>query len=302
MKKIKFELNNAKYNNKIENEDYVRCGICGLFGENLQFHITIKHKISISFYKEKYNLTHLCKKQINRLSESATGEKNIWYNHKGKYSIFSKNSLDFSSEKSQTALEKMIKTKKENPHKNPTTIEYYINKGMTIENAIIARKERQQTFTLNKCIEKFGKIEGKERWLKRQEKWQKSYKKSNFSKIAQNLFWSIINDGKFSDLGHIHFAQLSETKEKDISGKNYEYVLKLDRVVKPDFIDVKNKKIIEFNGSYWHGNVGRGNKTKDEIRNNMLRKNGYRLLEIEENDYRKNKTETVQKCINFLIQ
>lgn len=47
-----------------------------------------------------------------------------------------------------------------------------MTKGLTEDEARIALKERQTTFSPEKCIEKYGKIEGIKRWKERQIKWQ----------------------------------------------------------------------------------------------------------------------------------
>jgi hypothetical protein len=62
---------------------------------------------------------------------------------------------------------------------------------MNEEEAKKALSERQTTFTLAKCILKYGEETGKQRWSDRQAKWMKNFPKSNFSKISQTLFWSI---------------------------------------------------------------------------------------------------------------
>ena len=48
------------------------------------------------------------------------------------------------------------------------TLEYYLNKNMSEEQAYIARRERQNTFSLEKCIKKHGEVEGKNIWKNRQ--------------------------------------------------------------------------------------------------------------------------------------
>ena len=53
-------------------------------------------------------------------------------------------------------------------------IEYYLEKGMTLEEAENARSERQRTFSRDQCIEKWGEIEGLKIFNERQEKWQSS--------------------------------------------------------------------------------------------------------------------------------
>jgi len=126
------------------------------------------------------------------------------------------------------------------------TLEYYILKGYTIEESKTLLKKRQQTFSLNKCIEKYGEIEGKHKWLERQLKWENSLIKSKklkngYSGISQDLFDNILKDYINE---HIFYATL-----------NHEYILcNYFKYYKYDFVDIKNKKIIEYNGDLYHAN------------------------------------------------
>lgn len=52
-----------------------------------------------------------------------------------------------------------------------TQIGYWTNKGYSEDEAKLKISERQRTFTLEKCIEKYGEEEGKNRWKERQNKW-----------------------------------------------------------------------------------------------------------------------------------
>lgn len=88
-----------------------------------------------------------------------------------------------------------------------------------------------------------------------------------------------------------------------------------------DFTDLKNKKIIEFNGDMYHANPSlykkgdnphpfRKNITSEDIwkkDNEKIRvanENGFEVLVIWDSDYRKkskqNKELVIQKCIEFL--
>jgi hypothetical protein len=49
---------------------------------------------------------------------------------------------------------------------NNTTIEYYLKKGMSLDDAKISLIERQRTFTLEKCIDKYGEEQGRQIWMK----------------------------------------------------------------------------------------------------------------------------------------
>ena len=59
-------------------------------------------------------------------------------------------------------------------HKNKNInvrIGYYLQKGMTYEEARKALSKRQSTFTIEKCQKKYGKQKGKEIWEARQQRW-----------------------------------------------------------------------------------------------------------------------------------
>ena len=52
-----------------------------------------------------------------------------------------------------------------------TRIEYYLNKGLSLDDAKTALYNRQKTFSKNKCIQKFGEEKGLMLWEERQKKW-----------------------------------------------------------------------------------------------------------------------------------
>ena len=60
-------------------------------------------------------------------------------------------------------------------------VEYWIEKGFTIEEAKIKLKERQSTFSLEKLKLKYGEKEGLIKFNQRNDKWQNSlYSKMTF--------------------------------------------------------------------------------------------------------------------------
>jgi len=293
-------IRNAKYEGLIEGYDYIVCKECGFKSSELATHIINKHNMSVNDYKNKHNVTTIkSQKSIDRLK----GENNPAFQHGGKYSPFSDKFIKGINHIEET--KKKAKQNKKILNKDNTKLEYWLEK--TNGNEVEAKKllsERQSTFSLEKCIKKYGVEEGTKRWNKRQEKWLKSFPKSNFSKISQELFWNICDN--LPSLDNIYFAELNKNKQKDDSGKNYEYTLLLsNRSIKPDFINVSTKKVIEFDGEYWHS-VKNKNYTfiieKDKNREIDLNNNGYKLLRIKENDYKNDKQGTIQKCINFLTQ
>lgn len=229
----------------------------------------------------------------------------------------------FEIEKNRDILKKIIK---DNPEymrgKTWTSKDYWIKKGYTLEEAESTVSEKQSTFSLRKCIEKYGEEKGIEIWKFRQEKWiktldsksdeekmeilrKKTFANKAYSNISQELFFSII-ENEMVDKKNCFFYLLNEEKILE-HGKD---------IFKPDFI--YNNKIIEFFGNYWHANpkfysnfekkIRRGTKNYsvesiwkiDEYRLNFFKKNGYEVLVIWEEDYRKDKKTTIKKCIEFL--
>jgi len=202
---------------------------------------------------------------------------------------------------------KLLISQKEKPllHEgiNWTQKLYWIKKGLSEEEAIQHVSKLQNTFSLEKCIQRYGEEEGTKVWTERQLKWAKSYKKTNFSKASQDLFWMIIESGQIDKSQTIYFATY-EMGEKMEDGKNREYPLKVGSyVMKPDFIILEKKKIIEFDGTYWHNFKKRDkpeNKKREVERDKKLTEAGYQILRVLENDFYKKKKETVQRCIDFI--
>jgi hypothetical protein len=178
---------------------------------------------------------------------------------------------------------------------------YWIKKGLSEEESIKKVSELQNTFSLEKCIKKYGDA-GMEIWKERQKKWILNYKKSNYSRISQVLFFEIITRWKNINNNSVYFAKYNNGfVEDDI---NHEYVISCsDRIIKPDFFVYETKKIIEFDGLYWHNHNKRNkpeNTRRESERDSILLKEGYDILRICEGEYKSDKLETIKKCINFL--
>ena len=84
----------------------------------------------------------------------------------------------------------IIKWNQNNPDfykdKTCTSIQYYLNKGYSQKEAEALRTERQRTFTLDKCIIKYGEEEGRRIHKERNVKWsakvEAKYRNGEFSK------------------------------------------------------------------------------------------------------------------------
>lgn len=202
--------------------------------------------------------------------------------------------------------------KKEHSINSKLFLSYWINKGYNKKEAKLQLKNRQTTFNLKKCIEKYGEEEGIKRWQERQDKWQntlnnkpveererinkaKVQSHKSFSKISQKLFWDIYNNYPDQSI-HFYFAEngTDENNEYMLLTNNNHY-----RFL--DFYSPELNKLIEFDGDYWHGNT-RGNKERDEIREKEIKDSipNIKIYHVKECEYRKNILKTVNDCLEFL--
>lgn len=195
----------------------------------------------------------------------------------------------------------------------PSNKEYWLNKGFSEEESIDKVRERQTTFSKEICIEKYGLEKGIVIFTRRQNLWTKSLNgngnlKVGYSKISQSLFIEI--DDKIK--GEFEYATKSgEFKLNKIEGGVWMY----------DFVDVKRKKIIEYNGDMYHANPSKYNENdtphpfrkelksidiweKDSRKVEVAERNGFKILTIWDSDFRRkskqDKELVIQKCINFI--
>ena len=283
-------------------EGAVQCALCGKVAHDLTSHISQFHKMSCEDYKNQYG-DFRSQRYLQGQAERIKGDKNPAYNHGGRLSPFSKKFVHADKVNRDELRKRQMETTKNNDNVT-VTLSYWLSQGYSEEEAKEKLKERQTTFTLEKCIEKYGEEAGRQRWLDRQEKWQTSLQKTTdncFSKVSQELFWKLYE--KLENNRSVYFAELSEDKTLDDSGRNNEYLLRLsDRVVLPDFYDESTKRIIEFDGTYWHGEHAKktSNPNRDRDRDAALAEEGYKVLHIKEGDYYKNPDQVVDLCLSFL--
>jgi len=113
--------------------------------------------------------------RINK-SERVKGSNNPAYQHGGKLSPYSKKFIKYdSSDESEnirkSMFDKNIKNRNDNQN-NTCRLDYYTSRGRSEEDAVLALKKRQTTFSKQKCIDKYGDVKGFNVWKKRQNKWQ----------------------------------------------------------------------------------------------------------------------------------
>lgn len=243
--------------------------------------------------------------EINRICLTPT-KTEFWVN-KG----YSENEAKDIISKNQTEAAKQVDFEK---RLIPSNIEYWLNKGYTEEDAKQNVSEHQSTFSLEKCIQKYGEEDGKKRFTERQNKWLNSLLTNGnmvigFSKISQELFYKLLETYRLEDRDKIFFAT---------HNKEYKIEKEEGGVWLYDFTDTINKKIIEFHGDMYHGNPNkykaddyphpfRKNITaqdmwdKDKVKIDMAIENGFEVMVIWDSEYRwGNKQEIINKCIAFL--
>lgn len=265
--------------------EWVECTICGYRSGDIGGHAKRMHP-DIEFKGPLKS-----QKNIDRV----TGENNPGYQHGGRFSPYSINFVGYaemSDAEKETArkgsLKRQGQTRKTNGS-NPFTREYYD----TDEEYIIS-----QTRNLEWFVKKYGEVDGALRHHKKIERWMNSFKKCNFSKISQELFAEVAS--RYD--GDVYFATKDRIEMKEYFNK--EYVLKIGPTFcRPDFICLDRKKVIEFDGTYWHGKrPSTANPERERLRDERIRSAGYEILHIKELEYKENKENTIQKCLNFLTQ
>ena len=211
MRQLKNKHERLKSIEKYKNDpDALTCKECGYMGHDLCNHIKRLH-MPIEDYCKKHNcdkFSIISKKKREELSERNkqlikegkvkcfTSTYNPGLNHGGRLSPWSKKFIKYENiadEELDKLLEQRIRefvnSKNENCN-NPLRVDYYIKRGATPEEAEQLLKERQTTFSLKICIEKYGLEEGCKRFASRQENWQHtlvSNPESNARQIAGRI-------------------------------------------------------------------------------------------------------------------
>lgn len=351
-KKVMEKKHKKMIENGIEGVDY----IIDLWSGEPTKSINNKHfkskypgKTIEDYIREFPNAPLVCKKTSNRLSEVMSsfmnrpevkqyysdlikGDKNpnakcnTTEEQRKAISPFSKsfkNYVGMTDEEKEKQIKEYLQCDRDD--RNTNQVKYWIKKGYSEEEAKQKVSERQSTFTLEKCIAKYGEEEGTRRYTERQTKWsakvESMYQQGMFSKVPltqnssiyskfeKDMVDSIIDELDLDlDIDDINCYrnsqfQLSNVNE-DCSNKIFSYDFKF------------GNKIIEFNGDFWHmnpdiydsdychpyTNLSAEEKWNiDEIKIECAFQNGYDVLTIWESEYKENKEAALQKCIEFLI-
>lgn len=276
------------------------------------FECASKHQKKIGLRKNKANLT--LEHYIERFGEIEGRRKfeirsiNLSKALKGKKSWNKgKTFEDIHGERADIIKKQISETEKKTKEKN--RLERNNIKKREIKDHEKSKKQKGM-WSLSWFIERYGKEKGEQLYNERCSNISKtSYfriynktNKRNFSKISQELFWKIYNKLPNEYQKTCYFGEL-----------NHEYGAETDTNF--DFVCIFKKRIIEFYGDNVHGNplfykdddvlfhliTSKDKHTLDEIKNMKAINNGYEILIVWENEYKKDTKGTLYKCQNFLI-
>ena len=341
LKKQKALIEKSKNLKGTEGIDYITCKWCEcrvkrIYGTHIKKHHKDKN---INDYRTEFpneNLTCLTdKKNTSKnsgihmkdyryrtmMSEKVKGINNP--NHKSKtteeyrktLSPFSKSFKGYINIKDKERAVSDFAKKALSNRLTETNLEYWKNKYGDNETAICKYRERQRTFTLAKCIEKYKKDKGTEVWEKRNKEWgckiNDMYKNGEFVKFSKNNHSTLelefigkivdnlkCNNKYYSALNGVQFFRYFSSQKITHS---YDFVI--------------GNKIIEFNGDYWHCNpniyqptythkvIGLSAKDIWEADNNkkkLIEQEGFLVMVVWESEYKSNPIKTIEKCINFI--
>ena len=211
---------------------------------------------------------------------------------------------DKNLEELEMLRKKFVSGRKYIKENHSNTLEYYISRGHTKEEAKVLLANRQRTFSLDKCIEKYGDENGKRIFENRQAKWLKSLQ-HNFMTLGESRSSKSQSEIELVKIMCDKLGIDVPSKQKYICGKDHNYAYDFEY----------NHKIIEYNGDYWHCNpqiyssdyIHKTTKLtaaeiwkKDADKINTAKKYGYDVLVVWESEYLLNKDYVIEKCINFL--
>lgn len=300
-----------------ENIDYVKCKLCGYISRDLKSHIIYQHKSEISFkdYKEKYGKEAIyCESELKRMSEAVKGDKNPGYQHGGKLSPWSYNNKKLNKQEIDECKQKTIKSIKSSDNIT-TKFSYWLNLCNGDEKlAKKLYKERQSTFNLNKCIEKYGEEEGRKIWQERQNRWQQTLNSKSDEEKKEITRRKLSTPTSISKPEKELFSILKE-EFPDIKSQ---FHIKKENGHIASFDFGMGRKLIEFNGEFFHASKHKYKANdlvftttsknlyakdiweRDKRKIDSAKKQGYDVLVIWEDEWNKNKQKEIDKCRIFL--
>ena len=233
---------------------------------------------------------------------------NPFKNHDGSLSPFSKDFVGYKNlddKEIERRIEECLQLDKIGRTANQ--VEYWTKRGLTILEAKKMVHQRQQTFSKERCVKKYGYEEGMKKWKERQERWQNTLNSKPYEEQLRILKAKIEKSKvikPYSKIEHEFSSQLVSDEYKNVAVTPYAI---------PDIC--VGWKIIDFFGDYYHCNPKKykpdyynhsAKKTAQEIwdkdaeRTSRLEHEGYIVKIVWESDYKANKEKVINECREFL--
>ena len=210
---------------------------------------------------------------------------------------------------------------------SPNQIRYWLKQGYSEDESIKKVKERQSTFTLEKCIQKYGEIEGRKRFEERQKKWQNTLQsKDDYLEIIQrrvgsDKFYSQISQELFNSIKEkLDNLNINVQMYYQLLNCEWGFEIKKHGWVLYDFVIPELKYAIEFNGNVFHPNKEKLSKEEfknwtnpwgktakelykfDTLKNNVIIKKGFILDIVWEDEYKNNKQKTIDLLVDKIVK
>lgn len=302
---------------KIENQDYLICQICGAKSGDLGSHVHM-HDITPKEYKKKFNIQYL-KPLKNR--DNRRGDKNPAFNHGGKYSPWSKNFVhgyDEDRHIQSKANHSAYMNDPDNRSKFQFFYEYWLDFANGDEVLASELYTKHQTKNLDFFIEKYGEDEGTSRHAAKTEKWLDTLANKSNEEMAQINSSKVRKSGSFSSKEERELLSIIQEYDNETIDQLCLWYLDEQMTRRFFLYDISlNKKIIEYNGDFWHANPKMYDHTfvnpythktqaethlRDKIKNQVAIDHGYEVLTVWETEYKLNKQKVITECIHFLKQ
>lgn len=202
-----------------------------------------------------------------------------------------------------------------------TNLEYWIKKANGDKSqATKLLRERQSTFSLEKCISTHGELRGTQIWEQRQEKWQNTMQSKppeellriarakqvrgnglRYGVVSQQLFWEVFNITQ--SLGYAnYFAELDQKTNAKANKGNHEFVLFCDDVIyRPDFYIPDIGVWVEFDEKHHWGCTAA--KASDQIREANIKRalKDVAFIRIKETEFKDDPEQCVTKIVDTIL-
>jgi len=164
-----------------------------------------------------------------------------------------------------------------------TQLEYYLQKGLNVQEAQNALRERQSTFSLEKMIEKHGYEKGVERWKSRQEKWQKTLSQKTDEEKREILLKKLRNFKRYSRKSIQAFQHILEffPGVQLICGTHEKFLWDnvQNRIWFYDLYVPELNLLVEYQGKVFHPNPSASHEDLEKWSCPISKKNGIVKLE-----------------------